>query len=189
MGASLESETTAATLGKEGVRQFNPMSNLDFVSIPLGKYVNNHLQIVNEVPSPPDIFAVNYFQKDENGKYMTAMEDKRVWAKWMELCVNKEVGTIKMPTGYIPKYGDLKMLFKRVLKKKYTEEDYIKQFTLRVQENIEKIDRITEIYKTKATDAPGILFEVLREQKQRLEKIKAKHGDYVAPTVFIEGGS
>ena len=30
-GASLESETTAATLGKEGVREFNPMSNIDFL--------------------------------------------------------------------------------------------------------------------------------------------------------------
>ncbi|MCP4712731.1 MAG: phosphoenolpyruvate carboxykinase (GTP), partial [Planctomycetes bacterium] len=35
-GASLESETTAATLGAEGVRKFNLMSNLDFVSVPLG---------------------------------------------------------------------------------------------------------------------------------------------------------
>ncbi|GAH40052.1 unnamed protein product, partial [marine sediment metagenome] len=31
-GASLESETTAATLGEEGVRKFNLMSNLDFLS-------------------------------------------------------------------------------------------------------------------------------------------------------------
>jgi len=38
-GASLESETTAATLGKEGVRKFNLMSNLDFLSIPLAKYI------------------------------------------------------------------------------------------------------------------------------------------------------
>jgi len=35
MGASLESETTAATLGKEGVRAFNPMAILDFMSVPL----------------------------------------------------------------------------------------------------------------------------------------------------------
>ncbi|MBC7334444.1 MAG: phosphoenolpyruvate carboxykinase (GTP), partial [Actinobacteria bacterium] len=39
MGASIESETTAATLGKTGVRKFNPMSNLDFLSIPIGDYV------------------------------------------------------------------------------------------------------------------------------------------------------
>jgi len=42
-GASLESETTAATLGKEGVREFNPMSNLDFLSIPIGRYIQDNL--------------------------------------------------------------------------------------------------------------------------------------------------
>ncbi len=43
MGASLESETTAATLGAEGVRAFNLMSNLDFLAIPLGRYIQNNL--------------------------------------------------------------------------------------------------------------------------------------------------
>lgn len=37
MGASLESETTSATLGPSGVRMFQPFSNLDFISIPLGQ--------------------------------------------------------------------------------------------------------------------------------------------------------
>ena len=67
MGASLESETTAATLGKEGVRQFNPMSNLDFLSISLGKYVDNHLKFIDVVNDHPSIFAVNYFLKGKDG--------------------------------------------------------------------------------------------------------------------------
>ncbi len=181
MGASLESETTAATLGKEGVRQFNPMSNLDFVSIPLGAYINNHLRIVEGVSAPPSIFAVNYFQKDAGGRYLTAMEDKRVWVKWMELRVNGDVDAIKTPTGYIPRYEDLKRLFKEVLKKDYAEKDYVTQFTLRIPENLAKIERIAEIYRTKVTNTPPILFEVLKEQKQRLEEAKLKHGDYITP--------
>ena len=44
MGASIESETTAATLGKTGVRTFNPMSNMDFLSIPMGKYVDINIK-------------------------------------------------------------------------------------------------------------------------------------------------
>ncbi|MFW5991839.1 MAG: phosphoenolpyruvate carboxykinase (GTP), partial [Halanaerobiaceae bacterium] len=36
IGACLESETTAATLGQEGVRKHNPMANLDFLAIPIG---------------------------------------------------------------------------------------------------------------------------------------------------------
>ncbi len=43
-GASLESETTAATLGKEGVRIFNLMSNLEFLTVPIGLYIKNNLE-------------------------------------------------------------------------------------------------------------------------------------------------
>ncbi|MFH1995582.1 MAG: phosphoenolpyruvate carboxykinase (GTP) [Candidatus Omnitrophota bacterium] len=181
MGSSLESETTAATLGKEGVRQFNPMSNLDFVAIPLGKYIHNYLAFAEGVGKPPSIFAVNYFLKNKRGSYITGMEDKRVWVKWMELRVNNDVEAITTPTGYIPKYEDLKRLFKDVLGKEYTEADYLEQFTLRIPEHLGKIDRITEIYTSKVADVPESLFRVLDDQKKRLEEVKAKHGDYVAP--------
>ena len=186
MGASLESETTAATLGKEGVRQFNPMSNLDFVAIPLGKYVENHIKFIEGVENPPSIFAVNYFLKDNEGNYLTGMEDKRVWVKWMELRVNNDVDAIKTPTGYLPVYEDLKKLFREVLEKDYSHGEYIEQFTLKVRENLEKIGRITEIYETKVTDAPEHLFRVLNAQKQRLEEVKARHGDYAAPGIFLK---
>ena len=186
MGASLESESTAATLGKEGVRQVNPMSNLDFLSIPLGKYVGNHLKFADGIDEPPVIFSVNYFQKDEDGRYLTAMEDKQVWVKWIELRVHRDVGIIKTPSGGIPKYEDLKKLFKAVLDKDYAPEDYIKQFTLNVPENIAKIARITEIYKTKAPDVPEIFFTVLAEQKKRLDETRESFGDCVSPFVLID---
>jgi len=184
MGATLESETTAATLGKEGVRKFNPMSNLDFLSITVGKFIYNNLKFSSAIDKPPSIFSVNYFLKDENGKYMNAMNDKYVWIKWMELRVNGDVGAIKIPTGYIPKYKDLKRLFREVLDKDYAKEDYAEQFTLRIPENLAKIERIVKIYKTKVPDTPKILFETLRKQKRRLEAARAKYGDYVAPGVF-----
>ncbi|MFH1593891.1 MAG: phosphoenolpyruvate carboxykinase (GTP) [Candidatus Omnitrophota bacterium] len=184
MGASLESETTAATLGKEGVRQFNPMSNLDFVSVPLGKYVDNHLRFIQGVKDAPSIFAVNYFQKEKDGKYMTAMEDKRVWVKWMELRVNGDVDAIKAPTGLLPKYEDLRKLFRDVLGKEYSEKEYTRQFTVKIKENIEKIERIKEIYGTKVKDTPQALFDVLDEQKKRLEEAQTKYGDNIEPNTF-----
>ncbi|HID92474.1 MAG TPA: phosphoenolpyruvate carboxykinase (GTP), partial [bacterium (Candidatus Stahlbacteria)] len=184
IGASLESETTAATLGKEGVRKFNLMSNLDFLSIPLGKYIENNLDFGADLNEPPLIFGVNYFLKDKDGNFLNEKTDKRVWLKWMELRVHKEIGAIKTPTGYIPKYEDLKRLFREVLNKDYSKEDYVKQFTLRVPENLAKIDRITNIYKTKVLDAPEILFKVLEEQRKRLAKAKEEYGDYIPPDKF-----
>jgi len=183
-GASLESETTAATLGKEGVRKFNPMSNLDFISIPLGEYIKNNLNFASGLDKPPLIFGVNYFLKDKDGNFLNEKTDKKVWLKWMELRVHKEVDALKTPTGFMPKYEDLKKLFKEVLGKYYSRENYIKQFTLRVPENLAKIERITQIYKTKVPDTPPILFKVLEEEKNRLNKAKEEHGDYISPDRF-----
>jgi len=180
-GASLESETTAATLGQEGVRRFNPMSNLDFLSITIGKYIDINLKFGADLENPPKIFSVNYFLKDENGNWLNEREDKRVWLKWMELRTNGDVEAIKTPSGFMPKYGDLKRLFKDVLNKEYSEQDYIKQFTLRIPENLAKIDRIVDIYKNDIPDAPTRIFEVLEEQKQRLIDLQKKAGDYVSP--------
>jgi len=168
-GATIESETTAATLGQIGVRKFNLMANIDFLSIPMGRYINNNCDLGNAVKDPPIIFSVNYFLKDKDGKYLNGIKDKHVWLKWMELRVHGDVDAIKTPTGYIPKYEDLKKIFKEVLNKEYSEKDYAEQFRLRIPENLAKIERIIKIYKTKVPDAPHILFEALEAQKQRLE--------------------
>ncbi len=184
MGAALESETTAATLGKEGVRKINPMSNLDFLSIPLGNYIADHLKFGTGLKNPPQIFSVNYFIKDSEGNFLNDKTDKAVWLKWMELRSHKEVGAIKTPTGLIPRYEDLKKLFRAVLNKEYSEAAYIKQFTLRVAENLATIERVTEFYKTKVSDTPQAVFTVLEEQRQRLIEVREKQGDYVSPLKF-----
>jgi phosphoenolpyruvate carboxykinase (GTP) len=180
-GATLESETTAATLGKEGERVFNPMSNLDFLSIPIGRYVQDNLNFGKNLKNQPKIFSVNYFLKDSEGNWLNHKNDKRIWLKWMELRVNGDVDAIRTPTGFIPKYEDLKRLFKEVYDKEYSKEDYVKQFTLRVPENLAKIDRLVKIYKERVLDTPDIIFKVLEKQKERLEKIRTSVGDYIAP--------
>ncbi len=185
MGAALESETTAATLGKEGVRKINPMSNLDFLSIPIGKYIENHLNFGRGLKNPPPIFSVNYFLKDANGDFTNDKTDKAVWLKWMELRSHHEVEVIKTPTGLIPEYEDLKRLFKQVLNKDYAEKDYAKQFTVRIAENVAKIERVMAFYETEVPDTPEILFTILEEQRQRLKMAREKYGDYISPKTFI----
>jgi len=179
-GASLESETTAATLGKEGVRKWNPMSNLDFLSVSVGKYIDCNLKFGAGLKKPPPIFSVNYFLKDAEGNFLNDKIDKAIWLKWMEFRSHKEVEAIKTPTGYIPKYEDLKRLFKEVLNKDYPKESYNKQFTIRIPESLAKTERITEVYKN-IDDTPGVVFSVLEEQKERLLAARKKHGDYILP--------
>ena len=183
-GTSLESEATAAVLGKEGVREFNPMANLDFLSTTLGKYIKSHLKFGEKLKRPPKIFSVNYFLKNRKGKFLNIKMDKAVWLKWMELRSHNEVWAVKTPTGLIPMYEDIKKLFKHVLNKGYSEKKYSEQFSLRVQEHLLKIDRIVNIYRTKVPQAPEIIFEVLEEQRRRLIAARDKFGDYVAPEKF-----
>ncbi|TET78242.1 MAG: phosphoenolpyruvate carboxykinase (GTP), partial [Candidatus Cloacimonadota bacterium] len=171
-GASLESETTAATLGQEGVRKFNLMSNLDFLSIPISKYIQVNLDFARDLKKVPLIFSVNYFLKDKAGNFLNEKTDKKIWYKWTELRVHNDVEAIDTPTGRIPKYEDLKVLFKEVLNKDYSVDDYNKQFMIRVPENLAKIERIKKIYETQVIDAPEILFETLEAQHQRLNEVQ-----------------
>jgi len=181
MGASLESETTAATLGKEGVRAFQPMSNLDFLSMPVGKYIQAYLDFEKGMTKCPIIFAVNYFLRDDTANYLNDKKDKYVWLKWMEKRVHGEVATLTAPTGYIPLYEDLKPIFMSVLNKEYTKEDYIKQFTIRIRENLRKIERIQGIFQKEAS-VPDIFFDTMEKQKKRLLDAQARFGDYIAPS-------
>jgi len=182
-GASIESETTAATLGKEGVRTFNIMANMDFLPLPMGKYIQNNLDFANDIENPAPIFSVNYFLRNKEGKYLNGILDKKVWILWAELRVNGDVDAIKTPTGWIPKYEDLVKLFNNNLKKDYTKESYEQQFTTRIQEQLAKIDRIEKIYEENA-DTPKLVFKTFNAIKARLKDAQAKYGNYIKPSQF-----
>ncbi len=179
--ASIESETTAATLGQEGIRKFNPMSNLDFLSIPVSLYIKNNLAFGKKLKKPAKIFSVNYFLKSKDGKYLNEMDDKHVWIKWMQLRVMGQVCAKKTPSGLIPLYADLKTLFANVVRKNYSEAQYNEQFTIRIPENISKIDRIINIYQKEVKRTPGVVFMMLKEQKKRFEEAQKKWGEYISP--------
>lgn len=182
---SLESETTAATIGAEGVRKINPMSNIEFLAIPLGKYIQSHIDFVKDgLNNVPLIFGTNYFIRGKDGNYLTSMQAKYVWLKWMELRIHGEVDVIDTPLGGIPKYEDLVPLFKQVLNQDYKQEDYEEEFKIRIPENLAKIDRIETYMKEKASDVPDVVFTTLNKLRTHLQDAQKKHGDYISPLDF-----
>ena len=180
-GAALETETTFATIGKEGVPEINLMSIQDFVSISLGKYVQNNLEFGRKLKKAPLVFGVNYFLRDKEGRFLNGVRDKHAWIKWMELRIHNNAGALKSPTVLIPKYDDLRELFSQVLSKEYSKEDYVKQFTIRIPENLSKLDRVEKFHKENVPGAPNIIFEVFNKQRARLLEAQKKFGDYVSP--------
>jgi len=184
--AALESETTAATLGKEGVREFNPMSNLDFLAASIHIYLQKYLEFAAVLSKPPAIFSVNYFLKGPDGEFLNSMLDKKVWIHWIEQRVNGEVEALRTPTGLIPLYKDLNRLFREALETEYTEAQYQEQFTLRIPEQLAKIGRIEAIYKDE-WGIPEVLFTLLEEQRKRLEKTRDEFGEeYVSPLLLSQ---
>ncbi|HOK56156.1 MAG TPA: phosphoenolpyruvate carboxykinase (GTP) [bacterium] len=185
-GVALETETTFAIVGQEGKYEINIMSIQDFVSIPLGQYIKNYLLFGEKLDKKPLVFGVNYFLRSlKTGDFLNSRKDKHVWVKWMELRIHNDVKAIETPTGFIPIYEDLKILFNDVLKKEYSKEDYIEQFTIRVLENLMKIERVLKFCREKIEEAPDEVFEVLNQQKERLIKAREKFGDYISPERFI----
>ncbi len=185
MGASLESRTTSATLGQEGVRVIQPMSITDFLSVPIGRYIGNYLEFADGLSQAPTVFGVNYFLERGPEDYLNGKLDKNVWIHWMERRVHGEVEAMETPTGHIPLYEDLKALFKEANDKEYTREDYEEQFTLRIPENLAKLERIMAYYDAeRVPDVPAAMVEILKAQRQRLLDAQKEHGDYIKPEAF-----
>ena len=183
LGAIVESETTAATIGAQGVRKHNPMANLDFVSVPFMTYMENHFRFKTGLKEIPKIYAVNYFLKDENGNYLTKKIYNKLWILWAEGRVNGDYEAIETPIGRIPKYEGLKEISARELGKDYTKEEYIKVFSIRIEKYLEKMERVSKIFKN--VKMPSAFTEELKAQTERLKETKAKFGeDIISPFKF-----
>ena len=184
LGATIESETTAATLGAQGVRKHNPMANLDFISVPIKTYIENHLKFVNDLKKIPKIYATNYFLKDEKGNYLNSKLDKKVWILWAEGRVNNEYEAIETPVGRIPKYEDIKTLFNSKLNKDYTRKEYEQQFSLKVTKYLEKMERMIKIFGH--IDMPVTFNKELKSQILRLQETREKYGkEIISPFDFL----
>jgi phosphoenolpyruvate carboxykinase (GTP) len=185
LGATLESETTSATLGAEGVRKFNPMANLDFLVVPLGRYIRNHIRFGESLSSVPLVFSTNYFLKEE-GRYLNEKVDKKIWLLWMEGRIHNEYDALETPIGLIPMYEDLKDLFQRIFDRNYTREEYDLQFAIRIDRFIEKLDRMDSIYADE-DELPEAFTQCLADLRTKLEEVKKKSDKEILTPAFFGG--
>jgi phosphoenolpyruvate carboxykinase (GTP) len=179
--ATLESETTSATLGAEGVRNPSPMANLDFVSYPLGQYTMNNITFGEGVKDTPKIFSTNYFMRGPDGKFMTSKLAKKVWLHWAEGRTHGEYEALDTPTGKIPKYADLKALFDKYLKDDFTEEAYTYLFTFRCTKWIEKLERTKAFYAKMDANTPADIFAYWDAAIERIKSAREKYGNEIKP--------
>ncbi len=183
---TLESETTSATLGAEGVRTPSPMANMDFLSYPLGEYTLNNINFVKDLKEVPKVFSTNYFLRTPEGQFCTSKLAKKVWVHWAEGRVHNEYEAIDTPTGKIPVYADLKDLFKKYLGIEYTEAEYKYQFTFRCDKWIAKLERSKAYFKKMDPLCPSVVFDEWDAFIAKLEAAKAKFGNEILPGAYVK---
>ena len=108
VGASVASETTAAMVGQVGLVRRDPMAMQPFCGYNFGDYWRHWLDVGAKLAHPPGIFHVNWFRRDEQGKFLWPGygENLRV-LDWILNRCSGSVSAIDTPIGQLPRIEDL----------------------------------------------------------------------------------
>ena len=188
IGACIVSAATATEVGATGVRR-QPWANAPFIPGSLGDYMDAQFQFFGsrkiDSDKRPILAGLNYFLTQEarggsSKKLLGEKRDVKAWMAWLERRAHGEVDALDTPIGYLPKYEDLKSLFKSRIDKAYPEDLYVKQFSLYIDNIVARVDLQIEAY-GKEKNIPSKLFDILKEQRQGLTALKKKFGPIVTP--------
>jgi phosphoenolpyruvate carboxykinase (GTP) len=110
LGSIMSSETTAAQAGAVGKLRFDPFAMLPFCGYNMGDYFAHWLSIGGRTDAAnlPKLFWVNWFRKDENGKFLwPGFGDNSRVLKWVLERVAGSGGSEDTAIGRVPSAGAL----------------------------------------------------------------------------------
>ncbi len=103
LGASMGAETTAAATGAVGVVRWDPMAMRSFCGYNMGDYFSYWLSVGKRLRNPLLMFRVNWFRKDENGKFLRPGYGENIRVlRWILDRVHGKGNAVQTPIGYLP---------------------------------------------------------------------------------------
>ncbi|WDP92197.1 MAG: phosphoenolpyruvate carboxykinase (GTP) [Desulfobacter sp.] len=191
IGACIVSAATATEVGVSGVKRA-PWANAPFIPGALGDYMDAQFKFFGNPAiageHKPVMAGLNYFLTDrarggDTDKLLGEKKDVKVWLAWLERYAHGEMKSLCTPIGNLPRFEDLKLLFKQIIDKEYPRSLYDKQFALYTENIISRIELQEKAY-AKEEGIPGTIFDILAGQKQDLMGLKETEGAVVAPAYF-----
>lgn len=169
--ATVGSETTAAAMGAVGIVRRDPMAMLPFCGYNMGDYFKHWLKMPSRAGKLPEIFLVNWFRKNSDGKFIwPGYGDNMRVLKWIFERVDGQGSAVKTALGLSPSYNDLDWSGSN-----FSEEDFAKVMNLDKEQWVNEVAGHKEFFGSFGSTLPleflGIqegLFVHFRQQSESL---------------------
>ena len=168
MGSTVSSETTAAATGAVGQIRRDPFAMLPFCGYNMGDYFAHWINTGKKADQSklPKIFYVNWFRKDENGKFIWPGYGENI--RVLEWIFNRLDGAdiaVETPKGYLPKPGTINTEGLGL-----SEEKMAGLFDVNKETGIAEMESIRKYYDTFEGHVPKELYDTL----DKIEAMYAK---------------